>query len=278
MNVINLKTLSLSALLTSTMLCGAFAMEKEIDSSSPIRSVKDAAAKFQTPEKVDTSKIKINFQEDLKNANGGGIEFLQNKKQIKEDAEAQSQNLKQKIVEMGSKILERETELSRLQGQISGLENEIQAYSKHVLMTKDWLHASTYRPVKFVSSLIWGSGETSTNVNTNNANAEAPKETPNTQPKYAMGLVLEENNTNAGNKIFDAELAAVKEDENAKYVELHEKVATLETAITTAIAELEKKQAEHAKAKEQFAKDQANALITKDSPIISRIYGTPPKK
>jgi exonuclease VII small subunit len=98
MNVINLKTLSLSALMTSTMITGAFSMEPEpLDQNSQIQNVRSARSMFengQSPVNQKKTIKKTNFMKDIEKANGPSIKdagamFDQGQSPIKQDKEIQ---------------------------------------------------------------------------------------------------------------------------------------------------------------------------------------------
>lgn len=108
MNVINLKTLSLSVLMASSMISGAFAMDPDggIDTSNPIGSVKAASAKFgngdspvrRTPQ---ASQAKLSEGEG---ASGFALVLLNEQKEaktkiarLKEDADAIKTQLEQEV-------------------------------------------------------------------------------------------------------------------------------------------------------------------------------------
>lgn len=209
MNVINLKTLSLSALMTSTMLSGAFAMEPE-SPQTPVGNVRAARAMFEqgqspveqktkpatinfrddiakatgpsvrnagalfdqgkSPVKQENKAPKIDFMKDIKDAEGNGSKYLQARTQILTDAEYQNQILQNKIEEFNVSIPAQQKLLQDLQAEITQVEQATADFQKGILISKNnGIGFVLTTASSFISEKLWGNTSPTPQPVTNNA-------------------------------------------------------------------------------------------------------------
>lgn len=212
MNVINLKTLSLSALMTSTMFSGAFAMEN--DPQTPVGNVRAARAMFEqgqspakqekktstinfrddiakatgpsvrtagtlfdqgkSPVKQENEAPKIDFMKDIKDAEGNGSKYLQARTQILTDTEYQSQVLQKKIEEFSISIPAQQKLLQDLQAEITQVEQATADFQKGILISKNnGIGFVLTTASSFISEKLWGNTSQTPQPVTNSATISA---------------------------------------------------------------------------------------------------------
>jgi len=239
-NVINLKTLSLSILMASSMISGAFAMAPEnedIDNKSQIGSVKAARAMFAngtSPVKKEGQPSKVNFKEEFANAKGEGAAFLKKKVSIREEAESQTQALQKKIEELTASIPAKKEELEKIQAESARIALEIEEFKKSVWISKEkgigWA-------VTTAASYLWTSKSSPAPQPIANDRA-AEEETGLQAPKgISQDLSLQAGDEGA-EAIFTRELSITKEKAEAQLKGLEEQFNSLEAEISSAKAAL----------------------------------------
>ncbi|MBA3812980.1 MAG: hypothetical protein H0X26_00580 [Alphaproteobacteria bacterium] len=275
MNVINLKTLSLSALMASSMLSSAFAMEPEIDGNSQISSVRAAREKFQSPVKTDTQGVKIDFKKDLDNAQEGGVIFLQKKIKMQQDAELRKQTLQNDIREINDTIPVRKQVLQNLLAEVKETEIKIVAFNNKVLITKDG-------PISYLNPWAYFSGDKSIVSPHSNAiqdNQVVEEEAPIQLSKTLENLALEENKTNTENVIYANELSIIKEKDELELLELQRQLSTLENEIAAAKKAVVEQTVALEQAEKKYQADEKNALLTRDMlPSLPSLSSLSPTK
>lgn len=261
LNVINIKTLSLSALMTSTIISGAFAMQPEIDNERQIGSVKAARAAFangESPVKKDGQSSKVNFKEDFANAKGEGAAFLKKKVSIKEEAEIQTQVLQKKIEELTASIPAKEKELEEIQAQSAQIAKETEEFKKSVWISREkgigWA-------VTTAASYVWASKPSSASpsvVGNMDVEEEAVSQTPKAN---SQDLSVEAGDEGAA-AIFTGELSLTKEKAEAQLKGLEEQSRSLEASISSAKEALATQKAEYEKLIGASKTVKDNALLT----------------
>jgi prefoldin subunit 5 len=262
LNVINLKTLSLSVLMALSMISGAFAMEPEdIDNKRQIGSVKAARAMFsngESPVKKEGQSSKVNFKEDFKNAEGEGAAFLKKKVSIKEEAEIQTQALQKKIEELTASIPAKKQELEAIQAESARIAQEIEEFKKNVWISKD---SGIGRALTTAASYVWAS-KTSPAPQPVVENKVAEEETVSQTPKAISQDLSVQAGDEGAEAIFARELSITKEKAEAQLKGLEEQFDSLEADISSAKAALATQKAEHEKLIGTSKSVKDNALLT----------------
>lgn len=179
MNVINLKNISLSVVMASTMISGVCARES-VEEGSQITSVTAARARFkqfsETPEKLSPS---VSFEKDFAKAREEGRtvqglrteEFLEDKVvKTQVDAKAggeakdfldlgnearSSQREEKRDLKEAEKVLntlkdEKETSLANLKAEVENFQKETQDFQDQVLLTKSGIRKDINKVVAYV--------------------------------------------------------------------------------------------------------------------------------
>lgn len=262
LNLINLKTFSLSVLMASSMINSAFAMEPEnIDDKSQIGSVKAARAMFangKSPVKKEDQSSRVDFKEDFKNAQGEGAAFLKKKISIKEEAEIQTQALQKKIEELMASIPAKKQELEAIQAESARIAKEIEEFKKNVWISKD---SGIGLAVTTVASYLWTS-KSSPVLQTVVEDGTGEKEVELQTPKaISQDLSLQAGDEGA-EAIFKRELSVTKEKAQAQLKGLEEQFNNLEADISSAKAALATQKTEQEKLVGTSKSVRDNALLT----------------
>ncbi|MBX9786214.1 MAG: hypothetical protein K2Y08_02640 [Alphaproteobacteria bacterium] len=262
LNLINLKTFSLSVLMASSMISGAFAMEsQDIDNTSQIGSVKAARAMFangKSPVKKEGQSSRVDFKEDFKNAQGEGAAFLKKKVSIKEEAEIQTQALQKKIEELTASIPAKKQELEAIQAESARIAQEIEEFKKQVWFSKD---SGIGLAVTKVTSYLWTSKSSpATQMATNDGASE--KEVESQTPKASSQDLSLQVGDEGAKGIFTRELSITKEKAEAQLKGLEEQFNNLEADISSAKAALATQKAEQEKLIGASKSVKDNALLT----------------
>lgn len=276
MNVINLKTLSLSVLMTSTMISGAFSMEIEpIDQDSQIKNVRSARAMFengQSPVKQEKEIKRVNFQEVIEKADeNSGCKALQTNKAMYAESETNKKNLKQELEDLKTSFPAKQKLLADLQSEIAKVEQDMESFNKSVWISREStagkILTTVAVPFSFIYNKYYGN-EPSPILPTTADNKHFSTNFTEEKEQKTSNISINENNEKYNNHgksiVFDAMFNDTKEKIDAQVMELKTQLDNLTIEISSAENELKTKKEEYAMVTKGAAEAQNQALLTND--------------